>query len=149
MTDEQRQFLKDLQHELNTQDTVCQADPRFWVVTQDVTMRCTEDDGPDYYMMSVDGEWEDAIRVETKDYDIARDIADSIDKYAVELSPVRVERRIASDTMFLTLRECEEHIKRNHYHYNNPLPYAITAWRSPQVERLIEILQTVDWDDVQ
>lgn len=26
--------------------------------------------------------------------------------------------------------------------------YAMTAWRSPQVEKLIEILQTVDWGDV-
>lgn len=25
-------FLKDLQHEMNTQDHVCQADPRFWVI---------------------------------------------------------------------------------------------------------------------
>lgn len=26
------EFLKNLQHVMNTQDTVCQADPRFWVV---------------------------------------------------------------------------------------------------------------------
>lgn len=53
---------------------------------------------------------------------------------------------IVPDTMFLTLRECEEHIKRNHYHYRQPHPYAMTAWRSPQVEKLYEILENVDFD---
>lgn len=26
------EFLKELQNEMLTQDTICQADPRFWVV---------------------------------------------------------------------------------------------------------------------
>ncbi len=32
LTDEDRKFLKDLQHEMNTQDTTGTADPRFWVI---------------------------------------------------------------------------------------------------------------------
>ena len=60
--------------------------------------------------------------------------------------PVRRKGRIAKDTMFLTLRECKEHIARNSYHYTDPHPYAMTAWRSPQVERLWKILQEVDWN---
>lgn len=32
ITDEEIQFLKNLQHEMNTQDHVCQADPRYWVI---------------------------------------------------------------------------------------------------------------------
>lgn len=32
ITEEERQFLKELQQELNTQDHICQADPRFWVI---------------------------------------------------------------------------------------------------------------------
>lgn len=31
-----RQFLKDLQYEMLTQDHVCQADSRFWVVMQTI-----------------------------------------------------------------------------------------------------------------
>lgn len=52
---------------------------------------------------------------------------------------------IQRNTMFLTLREAKEHIKRNHYHYANPCAYAMTAWRSPQVEKLYEILHEVDF----
>lgn len=94
LTDEQRAFLVELQEELNTQDTFCQADPRFWVVAQGK------------------------------------------------------KNRIAHGTMFLTIRECREHIKANDYHYKKPHPYAMTAFRSPQVEKLIKILRTVDWGDV-
>jgi hypothetical protein len=51
--------------------------------------------------------------------------------------------------MFLTKRECKEHIERNHYHYNDTVhTYAMTAWRSPQVEKLIKILQTENFGEV-
>lgn len=56
-------------------------------------------------------------------------------------------RVIAENTMFLTYRECCEHIERNGYHYEDPKPYAMTAWRSPQVERLVSILQNADFTD--
>ena len=32
ITEAEIRFLKKLQHEMNTQDTVCQADPRFWQI---------------------------------------------------------------------------------------------------------------------
>ena len=32
LTKEDVEFLKDLQKELNTQDNVCQSDPRYWVI---------------------------------------------------------------------------------------------------------------------
>ncbi|WP_164509081.1 hypothetical protein [Clostridium rectalis] len=64
----------------------------------------------------------------------------------ISLVNYRIERQVASDTMFLTLRECKEHIKSNNYHYKNPRPYAMTAWRSPQVARLYEILMYTDWE---
>ncbi|NFH00733.1 hypothetical protein FC831_10480 [Clostridium botulinum] len=58
----------------------------------------------------------------------------------------RDEETIVQDTMFLTLRECQERIKRNSYHYNHP--YAMTAFRSPQVEKLYKILQETNWNEL-
>ena len=50
------------------------------------------------------------------------------------------------DTMFLTNRSCKEHIRLNHYHYSGDAhSYAMTAWRSPEVERLWNILDVIDW----
>lgn len=50
------------------------------------------------------------------------------------------------DTMFLTNRSCKEHIKANYYHYSSDAhSYAMTAWRSPEVEHLWKILDKIDW----
>ena len=58
----------------------------------------------------------------------------------------RNEHHIYPDTMFLTNRSCKRHIELNHYHYDADVhSYAMTAWRSPEVEQLWNILQKVDW----
>lgn len=50
------------------------------------------------------------------------------------------------NTMFLTNRSCKEHIKANHYHYSSDAhSYAMTAWRSPEVEKLWTILEKIDF----
>lgn len=54
---------------------------------------------------------------------------------------------IYPDTMFLTQKEAEEHLRANDYHYSSDAhTYAMTAWRAPDVERLWKILQEVDWE---
>jgi hypothetical protein len=57
--------------------------------------------------------------------------------------------RIVTSTFFLTKREAQEHIKANHYHYSDKVhTYAMTAWRSPQVQMLYSILETTDWETI-
>ncbi len=59
------------------------------------------------------------------------------------------EMFFAPNTFFVTLRAAEEHLAANHYHYDpEARPYAMTAWRSPEVERLFEILQEVDFSSL-
>lgn len=53
---------------------------------------------------------------------------------------------ICPDTMFITKESCKEHIRLNSYHYNNPHTYAMTAWRSPEVEKLWKLLEETDWE---
>ena len=137
LTEEQKKFLEYLQEELNTQDTFCQADPRFWVVLETFDEPCWEDACDHYDLVDEDGE-----KLAELDHPI-KDIG------KLMCVPVRRVERFAPNTMFLTLREAQEHIEQNHYHYRNPRPYAMTAWRSPQVEMLVEILQSVDWEDVE
>ncbi|MNW55214.1 hypothetical protein D3C74_328620 [compost metagenome] len=60
---------------------------------------------------------------------------------------VKEQGFIASDTLFLTKKEAKRHLELNHYHYSSKAhTYAMTAWRAPKVERLINILETFDWD---
>lgn len=180
MNKESKQFLQDLQHEMLTQDTVGQADPRFWVVTQIEKVYGVENDADGYEIMyngeetpeDLEGLYEllleiienkglefntqlteDCIKFEgyrkmTNIIEVYEFIKYDLHEYCnVELIPYINERKIVPNTMFLTLRECEEHIKKNYYHYNQPKSYAMTAWRSPQVEKLYKILKETDWEN--
>nr|DAY79400.1 MAG TPA: hypothetical protein [Caudoviricetes sp.] len=52
-------------------------------------------------------------------------------------------------TMFLTLREAEEHLKANFHHYSTEAyAYGMCAWRSPEFAQLIKLLHTVDFDEL-
>ena len=62
-----------------------------------------------------------------------------------DVTPAVLVERAAENTMFLTLREAEEHIAANSYHYIEPRPFCMCAWRSPQVERLVNVLRTADF----
>ena len=67
----------------------------------------------------------------------------------VELGYYQENHVIQNNTFFMTLREAKEHLEKNKHHYNNTAkPYAMTAWRSPQVERLYEIIQNTDWSEL-
>lgn len=56
---------------------------------------------------------------------------------------------IYPDSMFLTHKECENHLRKYGYNYSEDAhAYAMTAYRSPEVETLLNLLETVDWDSV-
>ena len=185
MNKEDIEFMKNLKEEMLTQDKVCQADTRFWVVMQTVKDYWVDDniDGICIYNEDLsenvfEGDLEELTEWIKKEFDdiiekceyngyniniICKhkdeyfiDDIDSIKEFLEEYNPSRYEysfcnyrerEEIAENTMFLTLRECKEHIEANSYHYNKPHPYAMTAWRSPQVERLYKILQNTNWNE--
>lgn len=175
------EFLKELQKEMLTQDTVCQADPRFWVVMQTVRDYWVEDDidgvciyDTDSCENSFEGELEDLKEWLEEHFDVIlkcefdsgfleivcedeneyfiddvteiREFLEEYDSGRYSICNYRDREEIAPNTMFLTIRECKEHIKANGHHYNKPHTYAMTAWRSPQVERFYKILQNTNWD---
>ncbi|NHI48073.1 hypothetical protein FDE94_09355 [Clostridium botulinum] len=182
MKKEDKEFLKELQHEMLTQDNVGQANPRFWVVMQDVKIYGIEDNFDitgqtiiyegeeigdtleavcDFLIEYInDGYLEytvkflnDSILIDGfEPFNTMEDAFNFMESELylknINLVNYRIEKKIAQDTMFLTLRECKEHIKLNSYHYKNPGPYAMTAWRSPQVARLYEILEKTDWETI-
>lgn len=187
MKKEDIKFLKELQHEMLTQDTVGQADPRFWVVMQKVRKYGIDIDYHEYdgeVLIEYDGEviaenldelYEfvkerekgndfvickvgDYLKITKTIYNIDYyiytltdfyDMMDEINFDCIHVAYYKEEYKIVEDTMFLTLKECERHIKNNSYHYKDPVPYAMTAWRSPQVDKLYKILQNTDWDELE
>jgi hypothetical protein len=183
MKKEDIEFLKDLQHEMLTQDTVCQASPRFWVVMQTVKDYWVDDningmfiyssnDGEGVFegdlaeltewIMELDGVEDCSFETFSIDfnykntkfsiYDV-NDLQNFLDQYDdgnYQAGYYRNRDEIVEDTMFLTVRECKEHINANKHNYNETVrSYAMTAWRSPQVARLYKILENTNWEDSQ
>ena len=211
LTQEELDFLIELQHELNTQDTIGQADPRFWGVAgtqktcvgkeysegeelvggesvladgieeavkyfqEEVIIEANENSEEFEYILEEEKtrsikSWRflkidkscdkndeyytegDEILEEYNYIDNIEELIEALsdcgiiedDEYMV--GNYRNEHHIYPDTMFLTNRSCKRHIELNHYHYDADVhSYAMTAWRSPEVEQLWNILQKVDW----
>ena len=174
MTDD-IQFLKELQIELKTQEHDYQASPRFWTLMDYrwvVTEQGYHDRASIYFMNEeepitiddfvekvlsgeLDKEFTDEQIEELKDIHELYD-DDEIFDWAREnydrgcyLIHEKEESFIVPNTMFLTKEEAKEHIELNHYHYSPKVhTYAMTAWRSPKVERLLKILETFNWDSI-
>ena len=68
--------------------------------------------------------------------------------YDIYLNNYKIEEIIVPNTMFLTLRECREHIKSNEYHYNKPSAYGMSVEKSSQAKQLYNILLKTNWDEV-
>lgn len=182
-------FLTELQTELNTQDTMGNRDPRYWVIRQKDEAPAPDDacdrviavdtDGNTIayeldefieYLLGHLGESFTATKPEDKNYwsiAVTDDGESLTDEYAWSIKDVVdllhqagnedyravaiIEHDVTvPDTLFLTHRACEDHLKRYGYNYRaNAHAYAMTAVRSPQFERLLTLLQTVDWRAVQ
>lgn len=188
ITQEELKFLKELQEELNTQDTVCQANPRFWVIKGTEKIYHIEDDSDGFEFYDEDGcsvvadsleEFVEYLKEndDSMNYSYNKSrcsgeqiIAEWVDEYGDEncivaeskyeienlidmagVGDIRVvsyvnKSKIYQDTMFLTQKDAEDHLKANYYHYSDDAhTYAMTAWRSNRVEKLINILQSVDF----
>lgn len=182
-------FLAGLQREMNTQDTLGQRDPRFWVIMDYDYRAAAPDEEPGYVLEVTDGcdyarysiaeltraAYEDVLEnggeeasAEWLEDMCVEPVTDPVDgtytlhrlpgfdlEYVCEgyFSPrcsqwvhqVK-EPRIAVNTMFLTQAAASAHLKDNRHHYDDAAhTYAMTAWRSPQVERLYGILHEVDF----
>lgn len=199
LTQDDVQFLTALQHEMNTQDTMCNADPRFWVIKGVRWNPCEDPDAADITILNGPGPeaiastpeeamqflLSDSIakRLAGTDYSIENAGSDTASKNApavvvtVKQTPHDIKRvfniksvkdayealcfcrlydytltyeamepHIYADTLFLTHRACEDHLRRYHYNYDEKAhAYAMTAIRSPEVETLWKLIQQVDF----
>ncbi|MET1166841.1 hypothetical protein KM776_11125 [Bacillus velezensis] len=162
------QFLKELQQELKNQDSDGQAAPRFWTVGDYEWVEAREENAERYsvylpyiaeayvlddYLEEIkeDRELSKEALTELKKDDFD-DLIEWIQKYIdeeAELIPERKVHIVRPDTMFLTKEEAKRHIKLNKHHYTSEAhTYAMTAWRAPKVERLLNILESFDWSSV-
>lgn len=170
---EEIQFLKDLQEELLTQDNDCQAAPRFWSIMNYRWIRTEEGEHErasvffteecELYQLDdlikeiIDGEVEhdlsDEDLAELKEIQEWESEEELFDWYKKNINDEcyliyeTEESFIAPNTLFLTKAEAKRHLELNHCHYSPKAhTYAMTAWRAPKVEKLINILESFNWD---
>lgn len=173
LSDQDYEFLKELQHELNTQENDGNADPVFWGVEETVE-ECRGGDGEyggDPYITYDDGklsleeaieEVEDELKNNPEYSDewlhkeweeVDKSCAEDVCEFMTGMLRLEgiygvvyvedVKRVIPFTGAFLTKRACKEYIKKYGYNHNDPHTYAMTAYRNFELERLLTILRNL------
>lgn len=158
LSSEDLEFLKQFACKRKTQPRDGNADPVFWSIRDYRNV-----DTPDgrYVVVLDDGdiifdEYTDDIEI-LKDYllentdllegDLINDLSDLIDiiDFGGSLQVVRYDRVpyiVDLTGCFLTKEAAQDHINHNRHHYSKDVhTYAMTAWRNPEFEKLMEILE--------
>jgi len=169
MKKEDIEFLKDLQHELNTQTNDGNASPVYWGVLETKTVGVPEGCGDDEMVVCddrtytcdefvehvdeyVDGQEEGIAWCDVDKSDIESVIDFYNDMCGVDearLISTRQEDFISMNTgAFLTKRACKEYIERFGYNHSNPRTYAMTAYRNFELERLLHIISELDFSKI-
>jgi len=166
---EKIRWLFELGKRMKEQDTDCQAAPRFWVVREEKRDYGYAEGYENGIELSFDTRSYDVSEQKQFFEDVAaagseiaaeyrnkieesgnlfsedelRDIVEELSEefFSCDVVGFRDHYQIAPNTMFLTKEACKKHIDKNDYHYNKPHTYAMTAWRSPEVEELFSILE--------
>lgn len=169
MTKEDIEFLRDLQHELNTQPNDGNADPVFWGIVQDEKVYTQNGDELEIIVDSEASysledfiefveedkdEWSDEIKERWEDVD--KEDAEEVCEFAEETwngmtaypAIYEIRETLAQNKFFLTKRTAKEYVERYGYNHNNPRTYAQTAVRNPEFERLLRILKTMNIDNL-
>ena len=165
MKKEDIEFLIELQHKLNTQESDGSADPLFWGVMEKKIF----DAGPgcgDGFQLFWDCEsmyrndqieelkkwmWDTGEFVESElesidDLDTAKEVLEKAGYSPCEIREFKYVDMLSENTgAFLTKEACEHHIKINGHNLCNPRTYAMTAVRNFEYERLLKILKTADF----
>ncbi|WP_267651067.1 hypothetical protein [Listeria welshimeri] len=159
-------FLNELQQELNTQSNCGNASPVFWVIRQYEKQITDSDFGEETLYIHSDGDYLEFEKLdelleflsEGSEFDAVNDCETLDDAFDILLDNFNEDGYFArysatkvavvkQDTFFITHKEALEHIKKNRRHYNSTVhTYAMTAWRSPVVEKLWEILREADFN---
>ena len=170
ISDEDYEFLKDLQHELNTQTNDGNADPVYWGVMEhrmeaapegcgeaiiymgDGAVMTTEEavqyinENIAYYNEAVQEEWQEKDDIDRDDMPTVVDfLHDEMQLHECRIVWQEEKDFISRETgAFITKRACQEYIKKCHYNHSKPHTYALTAYRNFELARLLKILRTME-----
>lgn len=170
LTEEDIKFLKELAHELKTQDRRGTNKPVLYQISDiDVIWSDNSEDYDDVKIM-LDYEF-----LETEE-EMKKYILDNFEEFEMSYHYLDNEKDLIEDDInnldideiinmfeeanytilyahnhkktrgaFLTKRSAEEHLKENSHHYSqNAKVYVDYAWRNPELKKLLEIIEKFD-----
>lgn len=165
---EDYEFLKNLKRELVTQGTDGNAQPVFWgVMTSEWVpvpdgcgdafivydgMRCDLGEILDMADGNIPG-FDDDVRDEWSATDrsdmeaVACFVKEHMDRDCRVACFEKKDRLSAETGAFLTKKACEGYIDRFGYNHCEPRTYAMTAYRNFELERLLKILSSLEFDE--
>ena len=162
LTPDDVKFLTELANELKTQDCVATAKPVVFKVMEtkkrvamdpaysDGMVLVLGEDGTEFFEADVAAAQDFLREYEFDDKDMEDlDAIDTIEGLATfceekgidDFHYTGYERYEKFSGEFLTRRACERHIAANRHHYEDPKVYTDYAWRNPEFERLLEIVE--------
>ena len=161
ITDEMHAKLIELATEMTTQDMRCTKMPHMFQIREQKEVAAHEGCG-EIIWIDTEGDclrseeeiknfivehlYENDERILEVDYSEGKEKAlelyeemdelDELNDYLEdrEYRLVSVTTEPSHKNTFLTAKACQEHIDKNHYHYNEPIVYLNHAWRNPEME---------------
>lgn len=172
LREEDAEFLANLRHELLTQPTDGNRDPRFWGVIEeklewgyneecgegwgvyDGEMCCEVGELDDLQSLIDELTDHDSYDFNPEDFEGLDDPEEVVDRanelggsWRFSLNYYRVRHKVSEDHLFLTKKACQEYIDRYGYNHKKPHTYVMTAERCPEYDRLLKILKDTEWKD--
>lgn len=165
LTNEDIQFLKELANELKTQDRLCTGKPVIYQIREEEMITGIDLDYTDNHCLidTYDGceiyksveeakEYFNDYYEHDKDYkeflidvnnaESLSEIYDVLESHDFECwYYTGYDKRHKYSNFFLTKKALDTHVKQNHYHYKNPDYFINHAWRNPELQRLLEIVE--------
>ena len=151
ISDEIYKELIELATEMTTQDHRCTAQPYIFQIREIEEVPAADGNGTmawwqDGGKIETDEEIEEAVN-EYKEWDEATTRFNFLDPDEIEeilesagYMKIWYEEKEVYQNAFLTAKGCQEHIKRNSYHYNQPVDYLSHAFRNPEIELVSKFL---------
>ena len=137
-------IARELRKNVSDASKSCQAQPVYYgIIDREAVV--TQEGYGDFY------EWYDEMNCEAlSDEELKERMAEYAEIHGGNINgwgqdivrqPMRWVSFVVRDRVFLTRDAAEQHLKDNHYHYSDwAHTYAMTAWRSPQYEELVDCL---------
>lgn len=141
-------FIKNLVHEIETQDNRCTALPVLFAIQETERVYGFEKDyGTDGFEWIKDGEeytWEQVVDFVCEELQLAPDeIGESDAEYCGFEKVYYRNTEKFSDNFFFTEKAAKEHLIINGHNLTKPQDYVIHAFRNDEIESVIEAMKEI------